>query len=70
MERATATALTYDLALRIAEPTAPPIPAEPVAALPHPPDGEAALAPTRHIQSDAPEVRRRAQRSAQGPAVG
>ena len=61
-ERATATALTYDLALRIAEPTAPPIPAEPVAALPHPPDGEAALAPTRHIQSDAPEVRRRAQR--------
>src|SRR5207253_1698643 len=61
-DRATATALTYDLALRIAEPTATPIPAEPVAALPRPPDGEAALAPTPHIQSDAPEVRRRAQR--------
>src|SRR3989475_8899564 len=61
-DRATATALTYDLALRIAEPTATPIPAEPVAALPRPPDGEAALAPTPHIQSDAPEVRRRAQK--------
>src|SRR5438128_5871295 len=60
-ERATATALTYDVAVRIAEPTGTPIPAEPVAALPRPPDGEA-LAPTPHIQSDAPEVRRRAQR--------
>src|SRR5947207_1736169 len=61
-ERAGATAVTYDLAVRVVETTATPIPADPIASLPRPPEGEAALAPTLRVQSDAPEVRRRAQK--------
>src|SRR5438445_4090399 len=61
-ERAGATAVTYDLAVRVVETTATPIPADPIASLPRPPEGDAALAPTPRVQSDAPEVRRRAQK--------
>jgi len=61
-ERTAASTATYDLAVRIGEPAVTPIPAEPIASLPRPPEGEAGLAPTPHIQSDAPEVKRRMQR--------
>src|SRR5207302_1931523 len=57
-----ATAVTYDLAVRVVETTATPIPADPIASLPRSPEGDAALAPTPRVQSDAPEVRRRAQK--------